>query len=200
MNIPKSFRPENKEKVNMKTEILLKIPVQKTQISNKKLEALLEKYEKFLHHSACFYRDAERLIEDAEYSKHELQSFCDRLRGYEGCKRFEKTGVYLSAAINKVTKKGRKMVLELPYTEIRLDWVGYYFSKGTLVIKGDLGNKTAYCMEDGKLIVEGETGKDTGNFMSGGELHAKRIESLGDILQGGKIFEDGKKVRDRTGY
>lgn len=193
MDIPKSFRPKNEDKIAGKTESLLKAP-QTTSYLN--LEVLVKYYEGFLSYDQ-HYREIEEKVEDIDYDSSTLQKFCDLLPKYEDYTRFCQTGTYLSALIYKIIKEDEEIELKLPDTTTKLDCIGHYFSKGKIIIEGDLGKFTGFEMSGGDIIVEGKIGYGTAEGMTGGRIFAEEIGSISKFYRSGEIYENGKMIRPK---
>lgn len=192
MKIPKNFVP-SKKKTDKIAKKLLNKSGQQRRVSDWNLKELILDYEEFL--SVFEHTQPQKMAVTEDYSKYDLQAFCDRLAKYEKERGFWWTGMYLSELINKVIKENEEIRLKLPPLEKKLDYIGNAFKKGTLIIEGDLGDITGHLMSGGKIIVHGGVGKDTGHAMCGGEIHAKKIASISAAYLKGEIYENGKKRR-----
>lgn len=193
--IPKSFIPKKKTEDTIKK--LLKPP---PKICDEDLDYLVEGCAKFLVHNEYLYVDAKNIVDELEYSKGEIQLFCNKLTEFEDGKyfpveNFPWAGMYLSALVNKMMGRSIGVVLELPVTKTKLGYIGTRLSKGIFVAEGDLGNFTGFGMHGGCLIVKGSIGVGTGCYMEGGELHADKIGHISDFYRGGKIYEAKKQIR-----
>lgn len=214
MYIPKTFQPEGN--MDKKTEDLMIEP--KIIFSYDKVESMLAGCETFLigkdNVIDLRYGTAENIVKEIEYSKNELQSFCEQLKMFESCLHFLCAGTYLSALINKIIKEDEEIVLHLSHLEKKLERIGSFFSKGNLIvygnghsnagelmrggqvrIKGNVDNCAGLRMYGGKLVIEGTAGDETAYKMSGGELRAKAIKEISPGFISGEIYIDGEKVR-----
>jgi hypothetical protein len=124
--------------------------------------------------------------------------------------------IYLAALINHA----REERLRLSVMDCRrtFHFLGYRLPQGkTLVIEGEAGNFTGaflaggsvivkgssgdYCgagMIQGEVVIQGPAGRHLGNWMRGGEIRVSgSLGSIGKEIFGGKIFQQGKLLKQR---
>lgn len=189
--IPKNFIPQKETKKF--TEKLLE---GKVGVFNETLEELLKGLETFLN-GHISYGHAELIAVGIEYSKADLQQFCERLGDYEEHVGFHNAGFYLSALVNKVIGKGEEIRLKLPNTKKKLESVGNRMRQGKLIILGDVGDDAAYGMRGGELVIFGSTGCGVGCNMVAGKVHAYKIGGVSRWRERGEIYEAGSLVADQ---
>lgn len=183
MDVPKSFRPKNK---NLELKI-------KKGYSPERVNILLESCNEFIEKQKdkdfpTAYRIGRKLAKTYTYTKQDLEYLSKRIDS--DC---EWLGIYLSALANKVIKKEDNIILRL---DSYLSCIGMNQKRGTITVKGDVLDFTGQFMEGGKIIVEGDAGEDTGRFMEGGviEVYGK-IKSISHNWIGGVILQGHKTVR-----
>lgn len=209
MDVPKSFKPE--KGLGKKIESLLNSQPKSFQAS---LELMLKGNKEFLLEGDCTYKRAEEIVRGINYSKYELQSFCNELSYYQKYDGFHWEGLYLSALVNKIINDDGKIMLDLSDIGSKLDCVGAFLKKGMLIINSNAGQWTGYSMKDGELTINGDTegyaGYDmkggilrikgrakyfTGDKMTGGKIYAKEIDNVSVHYVSGEIYEGKKKIR-----
>lgn len=185
MDVPKSFRPE--KDLKKKTESLLSL---QPKVSQASLELLLKGHKEFLSGKDWTYNRAEEIVREINYSKHELQSFCNELPYHQEYERFHWAGLYLSALVNKIINHDEELVLDLLDIGPKIDCVGAFLKKGRLAIASSTGQWSGYVLRGGELIISGDTESYTGYEMRGGILRVKGKAkySVGDRMTGGKIY------------
>lgn len=189
MKIPKNFIPE-KNKTTKLIEELLNLPAL---ISDENLELMLEGYEEFLENP--YFLEANRIATKLNYSKYGLKLFCNQLINYKWHKYFQRTGMYLSELVCKIIQEDEKIILKLPDTKKKLDFLGANLRRGKLVIKGNGRYYTGAHMTGGYLIIQGSVEHSTGLHMRGGRMYANKIASISKLYESGEIYENKKRLR-----
>jgi len=118
--------------------------------------------------------------------------------GFEFCKEFCLDSKVLDFLIDHVDGAFISGILRgLRFVELRvkrrLNYLGYRFGKGKVLIVGDVGNKLGYEMEGGEIVVKGNAGNWVGERMRGGSI--KVVGNVGNYLgfcmEGGRIVVEG---------
>lgn len=212
MKLPTSFIP-SEARIEKQTKNLLK---NKPRLSPSpfNLESMTIGCGNFLASKDWSYELAEDTVKEINYTKYELQPFCEQLPYYEQDKWFHWIGFYLSALINKIIKKDEEIKIYLPNTNIRIDligssfeigklivfgntgrWTGFKMKGGEVVINGDTEDFTGYGMAQGRITIKGKAKGYTGEKMVGGKISAKEIEEVSLHYKSGEIYEGIKKIR-----
>lgn len=196
MEVPTSFRPK-------KTKNLLTQKKHSKEASQESIECILQDYKDFLFANdfRYEYETLDIAIRKLNYTKDDLQPFCDRLKKFECVPYFQWTGAYLSALVNNVIKENEEIILKLPDTIRYMSYMGTHLSKGRLVVEANLGDFTASDLSGGELVVKGSVEDHTGFRMSGGELKVLKNARnyTGPFMTGGKISVRGT-AGEHTGY
>jgi len=138
-------------------------------------EEWLEEIKDKVYPEEC-YSIAEELIGNESYSEEDIQEFCKKLRDYANEDNFSKTGLFISALINRASSKD--ITIYLGELGDKLCYLGYENEKNLRII-GNAGEHLGENMREGKLRVEGrisKMGKPRG----------------GEIYEGSKLIYPGK--------
>lgn len=103
------------------------------------------------------------------------------------------TGLFLSAAINKVIKDGEMIALSFEALGTPADCIGYKLRRGTISVQGDVGDYAGEGMAGGAIMVDGNAGNYAGYRMSGGRISIRGNagDHLGTYMSGGILNIDG---------
>jgi hypothetical protein len=124
------------------------------------------------------------------------------------------SGLFISAAINKVIKEDDTVTLNLPSLGCPVDCIGYRFKQGKIAFQGNAGDYVGevmvggeitihgnagyyvgYNMSGGHIIIQGNAGDHVGTYMSGGVIHIEgQIGSISESCRG-KIYRRGILLR-----
>ncbi len=98
-------------------------------------------------------------------------------------------GIFASALINTVKELEEPIILEIT-KGVTLDYFGYKLNRD-VIVKGDLGDHTAYMMESKSLVIDGSCNGVVGEFM--GQTYAKGpvIDVRGTIRDVGAVRYSG---------
>ncbi|MBU4502537.1 MAG: hypothetical protein KKA79_08115 [Nanoarchaeota archaeon] len=194
MKFPKTFRPGKDLDGKIEDLLSLESLVYNPEVIN----ALLAVGEEFLENKyddyENFYDIGVGLVRGLRYGLKDVEEMSKRIK--YGQSRF--LGVYLSVLVNKVITEKDIVTLTL---EEKLNCIGMYLQKGTLIIKGNTIDYTGRGMKGGMLIVEGNANNTTGCYMEGGNLIVKgnANDATGGSMVGGKLIVEGN-ANDDTGY
>ncbi|MDE1861685.1 MAG: hypothetical protein KGI33_02105 [Thaumarchaeota archaeon] len=124
------------------------------------------------------------------------------------------SGLFVSAAINKMATEMSSVVLEFGLLGCPVDCIGYALERGSIIVEGGagdylgermrggeitvrgrVGNYAGYCMSGGRITVRGDAGCHTGTYMSGGVIEVGgRISSIPESCSG-TVIAGGRKIR-----
>ncbi|MBM3199338.1 hypothetical protein FJZ53_00250 [Candidatus Woesearchaeota archaeon] len=192
MKIPKIFTPDKNLDTYLE-KLLSEKPKLRGYDENtvimilKRRKAFLDK-QVGVSHLDSLYRIGERLIEDFEFTKEDIEEAIRRVEPYGKEDRF--SGFYFSALINKVITE--KDIMDLKFYE-ELAGLGAYLKAGTLSLDGYVCFALGHCMEGGEIIMNQSTGTDAGNGMEGGRIviHGDAGNRLGIFSKRGEIVVYG---------
>lgn len=196
MEVPVSFRSKKIKSLLTKKEY-------STEASQESIECILQDYKDFLFANDFRYEygTLDVTVRKLNYTKNELQPFCNRIKKFECIPYFQWTGAYLSALVNNVIKENEEIILKLPDTIRYISYMGTHLSKGRLVVEANLGDFTGSYISGGELVVKGSVEEHTGFRMSGGEIKVLKNAGnyTGPFMTGGKIRIRGV-AGEHTGY
>ncbi len=140
---------------------------------NPVLDALCKKYEVWLKKFDPFSDKPLIFLDGLEYTSKDVKDFSIMLKKYEDHDRFSESGQFLSFLTNHSYEKTFEIItMHLNKT---INWVGAFCGK-KIIVTGDLGECTGYCMKEG------------------GELHVSgKIKQLYSTCQG-KVFQNGQQM------
>ncbi len=155
------------------------------------------------------FSTASTLLKGVNYTIKDIEELCLTLsKSYTN--ETTSIGIFISAAINKIIKETD--TINLDFTGIEVNYLGYCLTRGNLIIKGSVGydtgqsmqsgsitihgnagDCTGYYMEEGSIIVDGNAGEDTGEYMRSGSItiHGNAGDFTGGSMKGGSIIVDG---------
>ena len=104
------------------------------------------------------------------------------------------SGIFVSAAVNKVIKKGETVTLDFAGLGYPADCIGFKLAQGRIMVPGDAGDYLGERMSGGEIAVLGKAGYYAGYFMSGGSIMIDGDTGghLGRYMSGGVIRIKGK--------
>ncbi|MBU4502376.1 MAG: hypothetical protein KKA79_07295, partial [Nanoarchaeota archaeon] len=180
MKFPKSFIPDKDLKNNI--EKLIKEPKKNKTFSELGVEYLIQSCDEFLTDQKrkdmfAGRSIAKRIADEIIYTKQELEELSKRITVKKETDR--QLGIYLSFLVNKIIKEKDIIKLTLKH---ELKYIGTKLSRGTLIVKGNVGKYSGWCMTGGELIIEGNA-KSAGWFMRGGHYTLKG-NAIGDVGAG----------------
>lgn len=120
------------------------------------------------------------------------------------------SGIFVSAAVNKIIKKDDTVTLDFANLGVPADCIGFrlkhgkilvhgnvgdylgeHMSGGEVVVLGNAGYYAGYAMSGGRIIIQGNAGGHLGRYMSAGVIQIQG--QIGSIAKpsGGKVYHKG---------
>jgi len=188
LKLPKSFVPEKEDIKKDLDQILREGPS-----DSERLKQLVDGCEEFFYVTqgdvklAMLYYFANNIVQKFTYKKRHVKALVKDINQFDDFPRYSELGFYVSALVNNILSKNEQVTLDLP--EKPLDGLGSNLDGSVLILKGDTGNWTGYCVHAGKLVVKGNSKDWTGCLMVDGTLSIEKStgDNLGYSMKGGKI-------------
>ncbi len=143
------------------------------------------------------FSTASTLLKGVNYTIKDIEELCPILsKSYAN--ETNSIGIFISAAINKIIKETD--TINLDFAGIEVNYLGYYLTRGNLIIKGSVGGYTGHSMQSGSITIHGNSGDATGRSMKGGSIivDGNAGKYTGDSMQSGSITIHGN-AGDWTG-
>ena len=155
------------------------------------------------------FSTASTLLKGVNYTIKDIEELCPIL-SQSYANETTSIGIFISAAINKIIKETD--TINLDFAGIEVNYLGYYLTRGNLIIKGSVGGYTGHSMQSGSITIHGNAGDWTGRSMKGGSIivdgnagkytgdsmqsgsitiHGNAGDWTGDYMKGGSIIVDG---------
>lgn len=191
MKLPNSFIP--KKNLDGKVKRLLKEP-NVGGCNLKRLSLLLESCEHFSKitpendDGKFLQTKADELAADLTYTKKELEEMSKRIKVNETDELY--LGFYLSSLVRKIISKDTEITLTI---NERIEGLGRYLEKGTLILEGNVGDWAGEHMKGGQLIILGNAESYVGAEMMGGKIIVRGdvIAATGASMIYGEIIVKG---------
>jgi hypothetical protein len=165
---------------------------------DEKLSRLIQAWKKFDNEGRTHlndYRSIKKLIRGMEFDPSDIYRFCTVLGDLQKEREVDqKTGLFLSAIINKGRKK-KGEIFVLPLSSLHLPPVHLgLWNRKDIVVHGNGGSYLGEFMtRGGSILVKGDAGDTVGRGMCFGEIRITGNcgEYLGTSMRGGKIIVEG---------
>ncbi|MBU4502051.1 MAG: hypothetical protein KKA79_05630 [Nanoarchaeota archaeon] len=194
MKLPKSFRPEKDLDSKIKELVNLLDSNQNT-IKNilESSEEFISKYDDY-HDIRKLYGLGQDLSMKIDYTDSDLTVLSEKLRIDNTIPFQGYIGIYLNALVDKIAGSYDSILLA---PQEPIDGLGTLMEKGTIIIKGNVGNYTGSYMQGGYMIVKGHTGMQTGYSMRGGiiDVRGSVQGDYGIASGGGRIIVRVRKQK-----
>ncbi len=125
---------------------------------------------------------------NTKYKLHHIQRLVDVVHAGADA---ERLGALISASINRIITQEETFILDLGH--LRPDYMGFHFSRGNLVIRGDVGDKFCYSQSGGSVVLQGNAGNFAGWRMEGGMcvIEGNAGDYAAFRMRGGKFVVKG---------
>ena len=142
------------------------------------------------------YKYASTKLQSLKFALDDVSVFASMISGkyFSDEANYWTSGIFVSAAINKIIKKDETIKLDFASLEHPADCVGFRLEHGTIILHGNSGDYLGERMSGGKIIVEGNAGYYVGYSMSRGSITVQGNSGghLGRYMSGGVIKIEGQ--------
>jgi hypothetical protein len=142
------------------------------------------------------YKSASSKLEGLNFTLNDVSIFAGLINreSFSDKANYWTTGLFISAAINKVIKEYDTVTLNFPSLGCPADCIGYRLKQGKIAFQGNAGDYVGEAMSGGEITIQGNAGYYVGYNMSGGhiKIQGNAGDHVGTYMSGGVIHIEGQ--------